>query len=95
MARVDGIMLKIAFHTLMTPLSSQNIESELSYAYLHAVASHAGASCSVGSRHEDNTGVDARLVGWGPFPNGGGVVAQMPVAAEVGSGDERDELGSG
>ena len=24
-----------------------------------------------------------------------GVVAQMPVAAEVGSGDERDELGSG
>ena len=25
----------------------------------------------------------------------GGVVAQMPVAAEVGSGDERDELGSG
>ena len=26
---------------------------------------------------------------------GNGVVAQMPVAAEVGSGDERDELGSG
>ena len=26
---------------------------------------------------------------------GQGVVAQMPVAAEVGSGDERDELGSG
>ena len=24
-----------------------------------------------------------------------GVVAQMPVAADVGSGDERDELGSG
>ena len=27
--------------------------------------------------------------------NTSGVVAQMPVAAEVGSGDERDELGSG
>ena len=27
--------------------------------------------------------------------NAYGVVAQMPVAAEVGSGDERDELGSG
>ena len=26
---------------------------------------------------------------------GMGVVAQMPVAADVGSGDERDELGSG
>ena len=29
------------------------------------------------------------------FMTKNGVVAQMPVAAEVGSGDERDELGSG
>ena len=29
------------------------------------------------------------------FVDASGVVAQMPVAAEVGSGDERDELGSG
>jgi len=29
------------------------------------------------------------------IPGVRGVVAQMPVAAEVGSGDERDELGSG
>ena len=28
-------------------------------------------------------------------PKKPGVVAQMPVAADVGSGDERDELGSG
>jgi Domain of unknown function (DUF4365) len=55
----------------MKPLSSQNIESELSYAYLHAVASAAGVSCSGGTRHEDNAGVDAKLVGWGPFPGGG------------------------
>jgi hypothetical protein len=55
----------------MKPLTLENIESELSYAYLHAVASHAGASCVVAGRHEDNTGVDAKLVGWGPFPNGG------------------------
>lgn len=52
----------------MSPLSLENIESELSYAYLHAVASHAGASCKVAGRHEDNTGVDATLVAWGPFP---------------------------
>ena len=31
----------------------------------------------------------------GPVVPQVGVVAQMPVAAEVGSGDERDELGSG
>ncbi len=55
----------------MSPLSLENIESELSYAYLHAVASKAGVSCEVAGRHEDNAGVDARLVAWGPFPNGG------------------------
>lgn len=55
----------------MHPLTPQNIEAELSYAYLHAVASHAGVSCEVSGRHEDNAGVDARLVGWGPFPDGG------------------------
>lgn len=55
----------------MRPLSLNDVESELSYAYLHAVASHAGCACSVSSRHEDNAGVDAQLVGWGPFPDGG------------------------
>ena len=49
----------------------ENIESELSYAYLHAVASKAGICCQATGRNEDNAGVDARLVGWGPFPNGG------------------------
>lgn len=55
----------------MNPISDLNIESELSYAYLHAVASHAGASCSWSNRHEDNAGVDAKITAWGPFPSGG------------------------
>lgn len=55
----------------MSPLSLENIESELSYAYLHAIASKAGVACKVAGRHEDNAGVDASLVGWGPFPDGG------------------------
>lgn len=55
----------------MNPLTTQNIESELSYAYLHAVASSASMGCKVGSRHDDNTGVDAHITAWGPFPNGG------------------------
>jgi hypothetical protein len=55
----------------LQPISDLNVESELSYAYLHAVASHAGASCSVSNRHEDNAGVDAKITAWGPFPNGG------------------------
>ncbi|UWU27281.1 DUF4365 domain-containing protein [Rhizobium sp. WSM1274] len=55
----------------MQPLTSQHIESELSYAYLHAVASAAGMACDICGRHEDNAGADARIVAWGPFQNGG------------------------
>lgn len=55
----------------MKPLSLKNIESELSYAYLHAIASHAGAGCVVAGRHDDNAGVDATITAWGPFPDGG------------------------
>ena len=55
----------------MQALSPPNIESELSYAYLHAVASKAGMACSPGSRHEDSNGIDASLTAWGPFADGG------------------------
>ena len=55
----------------MNPLSNNDIESELSYAYLHAVASRAGMGCRLATRHEDNRGVDATLTAWGPFPKGG------------------------
>jgi hypothetical protein len=40
-------------------LSENNVKSELSYAYLHAVASHAGLGCEVAGRHSDDAGVDA------------------------------------
>jgi len=39
-------------------MTIQNIESELSYAYLHAVCSKAGLSCNQGNRHDDGAGVD-------------------------------------
>ncbi|MCY1060664.1 DUF4365 domain-containing protein [Nannocystis sp. SCPEA4] len=55
----------------MSQLSTNNIEAELSYAYLHAVAASAGVACQVSGRHHDNAGVDAQLTGWAPFPNGG------------------------
>ena len=42
-------------------LSQFNIESELSYAYLHAVASRAGFSCTHADRHLDSAGVDAQI----------------------------------
>lgn len=55
----------------MRPLTTNDIESELSYAYLHAVASKVGASCSIANRSLDGNGIDAAITGWGPFPGGG------------------------
>ena len=43
-------------------LTEQNIEAELSYAYLHAVASRAGFSCEYRNRHLDGAGVDAEEI---------------------------------
>ena len=43
------------------PLPTNEIESELSYAYLHAVASRAGFGCKPNPRHEDNVGLDATI----------------------------------
>lgn len=43
------------------PLSNNDIESELSYAYLHTVASKAGLNCKVENRHGDNYGIDAQI----------------------------------
>lgn len=49
------------------PLDSKDIESELSYAYLHAVASAVGINCQIENRHGDNRGIDTRLTCYGPF----------------------------
>jgi len=43
-------------------MTNQNIESELSYAYLHAICSKAGLSCKQGDRHDDAAGVDAEII---------------------------------
>src|SRR5437660_12159681 len=45
----------------MAVLSTYDIEAELSYAYLHAVAAKAGMSCMCANRHLDNAGVDAQV----------------------------------
>jgi hypothetical protein len=66
----------------MRSLSPPNIESELSYAYLHAVAAHAGMACSSGSRHEDNNGIDATVTAWGPF-EGGGYLSEVTLKVQL------------
>jgi hypothetical protein len=42
-------------------LNEQNIEAELSYAYIHAVATRGGFACSYTHRHLDDVGVDAQV----------------------------------
>jgi hypothetical protein len=37
------------------------MEAELSYAYLHAVASRAGFACDIAGRQSDRAGIDARI----------------------------------
>lgn len=51
------------------PLPSNEIESELSYAYLHAVASSAGMNCKTENRHGDNYAVDALVDYFAPIPD--------------------------
>ena len=46
----------------------QDIESRLSYAYLHAVVSHAGFVCRPAVFDEDKEGIDAVVTAYGTFP---------------------------
>lgn len=49
--------------------TQQDIESRLSFAYLHAVASHAGYVCRAAMPEEDKEGIDAVLTAYGAFPD--------------------------
>jgi hypothetical protein len=48
--------------------TQQDIESRLSYAYLHAVVSHAGFVCRPATPDEDKEGIDAAVTAYGSFP---------------------------
>jgi len=50
-------------------VTQQDVESRISYAYLHAVASHAGLQCRAATTEEDKEGIDAVLTAYGEFPN--------------------------
>lgn len=53
----------------MNSVSYTDIESELSYALLHAVAAKVGASCVISNRLSDNRGIDACLTFWDNDPS--------------------------
>jgi hypothetical protein len=66
----------------MRPLIANDIESELSYAFLHAIASSAGANCKYSNRHDDNRGIDACITAWGPF-EGGGYLEEVDIKIQL------------
>lgn len=49
------------------PIPNTDIESELSYAYLHSVASHAGMTCTLSTRLVDSMRIDASIRAKGLF----------------------------
>lgn len=65
----------------MRPLTSQNVEAELSYAYIHAVAAKAHMGCEVASRHDDSAGIDAKITAWGPFA--GGILQEVDLKVQL------------
>lgn len=75
-------------------LTEQNIEAELSYAYLHAVAAHAGFACKESDRHLDDAGVDATVSVYGRFlaPDSrlGSFDLHVQLKATVGTPAEKD-----
>jgi hypothetical protein len=60
-------------------LTEQNIEAELSYAYLHAVAAQAGFACEYTTRHMDSTAVDAIVREEGRFLAANSVLGSFEV----------------
>lgn len=54
---------------MVSQVAKTDIEAELSYAYLHAIASRAGAECTYSGRLSDNRGIDARLTYWSAQPH--------------------------
>ncbi len=64
-------------------LTKANVESELSYAYLHAVASHAGFACEVRNRHLDGAGVDATITEDGRMLAPDSTLTYIPVDVQL------------
>lgn len=74
----------------MRPLTTNNVQSELSYAYLHAVAARASMACQVSGRHEDDHGVDARLTAWGRWPDAYRTEVELKVQLKATTGAPAD-----
>lgn len=66
----------------MRALATTDIESELSYAYLHAVAAHAGMECQIKGRHSDNNGVDASITAW-PTPASDDALSEVSINIQL------------
>ena len=73
-------------------LSDKDIESEISYTYLHAVTSQAGMECNVTARHSDGAGIDARIHALGHY---GGpltdITLEVQLKATIAEPTERDD----
>jgi Domain of unknown function (DUF4365) len=54
-----------SMHDGSAMMPTNEIESELSYAYLHAISARCGFECQSAGRPSDNAGIDARVISEG------------------------------
>lgn len=64
------------------PVNRQDVEAELSYAYLHAVSAAAGFECCVAGRLADKNGIDAQVKVYGEIA-GPGTLTDVAVEVQL------------
>lgn len=68
---------------ILSPLTPNDIEEELSIAYLHAVCAAAGAGLQCAPRAIDNRGIDAQITAWAPFGAGDGYRHEVDIKVQL------------
>lgn len=65
------------------PLSENDIEEQLSIAYVHAVCSHAKMCWETKGRLPDNRGIDGEIHAWKPFGPNDGYLKQVDLHVQL------------
>lgn len=68
---------------LLSPLTENDVEEELSIAYLHAVCAAAKAGFQAAARTSDNRGIDALIAAWGPFGPNDGILTEVDIKVQL------------
>lgn len=68
---------------LLAPLSTNDVEEEISIAYTHAVCASARMGFQVTNRHQDNRGVDGLISAYAPFGPNDGYLESVDIGVQL------------